>query len=62
MWNGRYAFVKNNEKCGKDILSNQGDLRYFRFVCIPQGLIDVLQFIDAVVKDHRYYFECYFKY
>ena len=23
MWNGRYALVKNNEKCGEDNLSNQ---------------------------------------
>ena len=60
MWNGRYAFVKNNEKGGGDILSNHGNLRYFRFVCIPQALIDVLPFIDVVVKEHRYNFECYF--
>jgi len=52
MWNGRYAFVKNNETCGDDIISNQGDLRYFRFVCMPQAVV--------VVEEHRYYFECYF--
>ena len=39
MWNGRYAFVKNNDKCGEDILGNQGDLRYFKFVCILQALM-----------------------
>ena len=39
MWNGRYAFVKNNEKFREDILSNQGDLRYFSFVCILQTLV-----------------------
>ena len=38
MWNGRYAFVKSNKKCAEDILSNPGDLRYFRFVGIPQAL------------------------
>jgi len=26
----KVCFVKNNEKCGEDILSNQGDLRCFR--------------------------------
>jgi len=35
----KVCFVKNNEKCGEDILSNQGDLRCFRFVCIPQALM-----------------------
>ena len=39
-------------KRGDDIISNQGDLRYFRFVCMPQAVV--------VVEEHRYYFECYF--
>ena len=51
-WKVLYAFVKNNEKCGEDVLSNKDDLRYFRFVCISQAAV--------VVKEHRYYFECYF--
>ena len=32
-------FLKNNEKCGKNILSNQSDLRDFRFVCTPLALM-----------------------
>ena len=38
MWNGRYDIVKNIEKCGENILSNQIDLRDLRFVCTPLHL------------------------
>ena len=39
MWNGRYAFVKSNEKFVEDILSKPGDLRCYRFLCKVQALM-----------------------
>ena len=38
-WKVLYAFVKSNEKCTEDIISNPGDFRYFKFVFVVQALM-----------------------